>query len=65
MKIKGLSEEQVQHMLRVNKLHIACNGLERQKNMQIVKAWVDKDNNVCVRLANGEWFHYYNNGTWG
>jgi hypothetical protein len=32
--------------------------------MDIVKAWVDNDI-VCVRLSNGEWYHYYSNGTWG
>lgn len=65
MDIEGLSEKQIQHMHATHKLHIACNGTDRQKNMQITKAWVDKDNCVCVRLANGEWYHYYSNGTWG
>jgi hypothetical protein len=68
MEIKGLlklTEDQKQHMFRVNEIHVACNGTERQKNMQITEAWVDKDNCVCVRLANGEWYHYYSNQTWG
>lgn len=68
MGIKGLSKlskEQIQHMFEVHKIHVACNGSKRQKNMDIVKAWVDKENCVCVRLSNGEWYHYYSNGTWG
>lgn len=67
MGIKGLSklsEKQKRHMFDVHKMHVACNGLERQSDMEIVKAWVDKENCVCVRLANGEWYHYYSNGTW-
>ncbi len=68
MKIKGLSklsEKQKTHMFEVNKIHVDCNGSARQKNMQIVEAWIDEDNCVCVRLSNGEWYHYYSNQTWG
>ncbi|SDL19295.1 hypothetical protein SAMN05660472_02775 [Natronincola ferrireducens] len=68
MKIKGLSkltEEQQKHMFNVHRNHVACNGTERQKNMEIVEAWVDTSNTVCVRLSNGEWYHYYSSGTWG
>jgi len=67
MQIKHTSEltaEQVTHMHKVHELHVACNGAERQKDMDIVKAWVDNDI-VCVRLSNGEWYHYYSDGTWG
>ncbi|KAB3535656.1 hypothetical protein F8154_05860 [Alkaliphilus pronyensis] len=68
MKIQGLSkltEEQKRHMFNVHKNHVACNGYERKMNMKIVKVWIDKNNTICVRLANGEWYHYYSNGTWG
>jgi hypothetical protein len=67
MQIKHTSEltpEQIEHMHKVHKLHVACNGTERQKGMDIVKAWVDNDI-VCVRLSNGEWYHYYSDETWG
>lgn len=68
MEIEGLlklTQEQKEHMYKVHKNHVACNGTERQKKMQIVKAWIDENNTVCVRLANGEWYHYYSAGTWG
>lgn len=68
MAIKGLSkltEEQKLHMFEVNKIHVACNGTERKKNMKIVEAWINERNCVCVRLSNGEWYHYYPDKTWG
>lgn len=63
--LSGLDEQQTRHMLAVHKNHVACNGLERQKNMKIKKAWVDDDGCVCVLLENNEWYHYYSDGTWG
>lgn len=63
--LSGLTEDQKQHMFEVHKSHISCNGIERQANMQIVQTWVDKNDCVCVKLSNGEWYHYYPNGTWG
>ncbi len=65
MKKRPLNEEQLEHMKDVHEHHVACNGTERQKNMAIIDSWVDEDGNVCVRLANNEWYHYYSNGTWG
>ena len=63
--ISNLSEDQKNHMVKVHSLHISCNGLERQKNMQIKEVWIDKNDTLCVRLCNGEWYHYYSNSTWG
>lgn len=68
MDIKGLSkltDKQKQHMFKVHKSHVAANETEIQKKMQIIETWIDKDNCVCIRLSNGEWYHYYSNGTWG
>ena len=68
VKIKGLenlSEEQQEHILRVNEHHVKCNGTDRQAGMEITEAWVDERDTTCVRLLNGEWYHYYADGTWG
>ena len=67
MSIKGLvklSKEQQEHIMRVNKHHTDCNGTDRKPGMKIVEAWVNENGVTCVRLLNGEWYHYYKNGTW-
>ena len=66
MEIKGLSKlttEQQKHMEEVHKRHVACNGTNRQMSMAITETWIENQV-VCVRLQNGEWYHYYSNGTW-
>lgn len=68
MKIKDLeklTEEQKKHMHEVNELHTQCVGSDYKDGMQITQAWVDESNCVCVRLKNGDWYHYYANKTWG
>jgi hypothetical protein len=64
-KNRNLSEEQKEHVKNVHERHVACNGTERQKNMAIVDSWVDENGCVCVELENGEWYHYYADGSWG
>ena len=65
--IKGLeklSEEQKELMGRVNKLHKSGVGLDYKKGMEIKEAWVNGNNIVCVRLKNGNWYHYTKKETW-
>ena len=65
--IKGmekLTKEQVEHMKKVNKLHTDCVGLEYKEGMEIVETWINENNTVCVRLKNGDWYHYTKDGTW-
>lgn len=67
MEIKGLeklSKEQVNHMYEVNELHTQCVGLDYKDGMQITETWVDEDNCVCVRLKNGDWYHYTSRKEW-
>lgn len=66
-KIKGLlklTESQKNHMHRVNEIHTKSVGDKYKAGMEITEAWVDKTNCVCVRLLNGDWYHYYSNGSW-
>jgi len=62
--IEKLTEKQIEHMERVNKHHTDCVGLDYKAGMEIIEAWVDERDNVCVRLKNGDWFHYLKDGTW-
>lgn len=32
--------------------------------MKIIEACIDESGVVCVRLKNGEWYHYTDDGTW-
>lgn len=66
MKIKGLeklSEEQKIVMRETNELHIKAMGLD-PKDIQILETWIDENNCVCVRLSDGDWYHYTNDNTW-
>ncbi|HHY08908.1 MAG TPA: hypothetical protein GX530_10445 [Corynebacteriales bacterium] len=62
--IEKLTEKQIEHMERVNNHHTDCVGLDYKAGMEIIEAWVDERDNVCVRLKNGDWFHYLKDGTW-
>ena len=62
--INKLTEEQMDLMERVNKLHTDCVGNDYKAGMKIIQVWLDENNTVCVRLKNGEWYHYTKNGTW-
>lgn len=62
--IHKLSKEQKDLMFRTNELHTKCVGNDYKAGMVIIKVWLDESNTVCVRLRNGEWYHYYENGTW-
>ena len=62
--IEKLTEEQKQLMFTVNALHTDCVGNDYKAGMQITKVWIDDNNTVCVKLLNGEWYHYTNNQKW-
>ena len=47
--IEKLTEKQIEHMERVNKHHTDCVGLDYKAGMEIIEAWVDERDNVCVR----------------
>jgi hypothetical protein len=61
--IEKLTEVQTNHMLKVNEFHKRCVGSEYKDGIDIVKCWLENET-VCVRLKNGEWYHYSTNGTW-
>ena len=63
--IENLKEEQKELMFRVNDLHTKCVGNDYKEGMEIKKVWIDERNTVCVRLKNGDWYHCFENGTWG
>ena len=62
--IEKLSEEQKDLMQRVNKLHTKVVGSDYKAGMKITETWIDENNIVCVRLKNGEWYHYTKDNTW-
>ena len=65
--IKGidkLSADQTKIMYKVNEHHTQCVGLDYKAGMKIVETWINEDGCVCVRLKNGEWYHYTTNGDW-
>ncbi len=51
-------------MNKTNKLHTEIVGLDYKKGMEIIETWIDENDCVCVRLKNGEWYHYSKDGTW-
>ena len=62
--IEKLTKEQIEHMEKVNKLHTDCVGNDYKAGMKIIETWLDENNTVCVRLKNGDWYHYTKEGTW-
>ena len=62
--IEKLTEEQKKLMFEVNALHTNCVGNDYKAGMQITKVWIDDSNTVCVKLLNGEWYHYTSNQKW-
>ena len=62
--IEKLTKEQVEHMERVNKKHTDGVGLDYKAGMKIIEVWLDEKNTICVRLKNGNWYHYSKDCTW-
>lgn len=67
MKIKGLEKltnEQRRLMYAINKRHVAGVGSDYKEGMQITETWLNEKGVLCVRLKNGDWYHYTNKGAW-
>ena len=62
--IEKLTKEQEDLMKKTNKLQTEIVGLDYKDGMEIIETWIDENNTVCVRLKNGEWYHYTKDGTW-
>ena len=62
--IEKLSNEQIEHIEKVNKLHTEAVGTDYKEGMKIIEVWLDENNVTCVRLKNGDWYHYAKDGTW-
>ncbi len=62
--IEKLTEEQKDLMKKTNELHTKIVGMDYKEGMEIIETWIDENNTVCVRLKNGEWYHYTKDGTW-
>lgn len=68
MKIKGfgkLTEEQKEILIRVNRIQIEGIGLEYKEDKVLTECWVNENGTVCGRTKGGDWYHYFENGTWG
>lgn len=61
----NLTKEQRLHMISVNSKQMMCANFHSRSGYEIKEAWVDENGVVCVHLYNGDWYHYYENGTWG
>ena len=57
--IEKLTEEQKDLMKKTNELHTKIVGMDYKEGMEIIETWIDENNTVCVRLKNGEWYHYW------
>jgi len=66
---KHLSDGEYRLLLTVYADHNSSMGLEERKNYtlsDIVKVKRNPEENCLdVHYQNGEWWHYYGNGTWG
>ncbi len=65
--IKGLdslSNEQKELLFRVNELHTKCVGSDYKEGMQVIETWINENNILCVRLKNGQWYHYNEKSEW-
>ena len=62
--IEKLTKEQKDLMEKTNNLHTEIVGLDYKEGMETIETWIDENNTVCVRLKNGEWYHYTKDGTW-
>lgn len=66
-KVKGfnkLTKEQQELLIRTNARHKAGVGTDYKDGWTPVKV-SPLGNNLKVVFKNGDWLHYYTNGTWG
>ena len=55
-----LNLEQQAHIKKVNVAHLSYGS-----GYEMIEAWIDENNVTCVRCKNGDWYHYYDDETWG
>ncbi len=63
--ISSLTTKQINHILRANSKQLNCRGRDYKVGGRLSKVWIDDDGTTCGRCQNGEWYHYYKDGTWG
>lgn len=61
---KALIQAEVKRREELKKQERLLRKIDRS-GYEIKKAWIDETGVVCVRLYNGDWYHYYEDGTWG
>lgn len=65
-KVKGynqMSEAAKKHFERVYKAHNSIVGDEYKEDWKPIKV-KEHENFIEVHFKNGDWLHYYSNGTW-
>lgn len=60
--IEYLDEKEIAEMKETNRIHTAGVGTDYKAGMQIIKVWINKHGCICVKLKNGQWYHYKNFG---
>jgi len=64
--IKGLeklSPAEIDFISKVNENQKLAYGSEDAALYDVTEVWKE-DGVICVRLGNGDWYHYLANGTW-
>lgn len=57
-----MTTEEMDFTLKVNENQRRAFGTD-SRDYEISKVW-KQDGVICVKLRNGDWYHYLNNGTW-
>lgn len=66
--IKGFEEltaAQQEHITKANAAHKLAVWPESRSRYELVEVWIDEQGTTCAKLAGGDWYHYYQDGTWG
>lgn len=58
-----MTAEEMDFTLKVNENQKIAFG-SQSSDYDVVKVWKDENNVICVKLRNGDWYHYLANGTW-
>lgn len=62
---ESLTEEQQKHITKTNAAHKRAVWPENRSKCELVEVWIDEQGTTCARLTGGDWYHYYQDGTWG
>ena len=63
--IEKLNQEEIDFIQEVNQMQQKAFGFqEENKEYQIIEVWKDENNTLCVRLRNGDFYHYLSNKQW-